>query len=337
MPRRAENPPNPWHGSHVELLGPPPDVELEVYEEECKSILSKNDSDDLPFRFSVNPYRGCFHGCAYCYARPTHEYLDWGAGTDFDRRIVVKTNAAEVLRRQLSSRAWTRETIVFSGVTDCYQPIEAAYGITRACLEACAEFANPVSVVTKGALCERDVDVFERLRARATFDIAISVPFADDADGRAIEPFAAPPSRRFETIRRLADRGLPVSVAIAPVIPGLNDHQIPEILARAADAGAWRASLTLLRLPKTVLPVFESRLAEAFPDRTKKVWNALTEMRDGVIQESRTGRRMRGTGTRWRMIAQLFELHRKRLGLAASDSAVFVERSRPDRRQGELF
>jgi DNA repair photolyase len=247
MPRRVSNPPNPWRTAHVELLGAAPQVELEVFEEEARSIVAENDSPDIPFRFSVNPYRGCFHACAYCYARPTHQYLDWGAGTDFDRRIVVKTNAAELLREELARGRTGRETIAFSGVTDCYQPLEAHYGLTRACLTACAEFRQPVGIVTKGALIERDVDVLARLGERARAAVTVSIPFADDADGRAIEPFAAPSSRRFETLARLSQAGVDTGIAVAPLIPGLNDHAIPELLERARAAGAKRASMTLLR------------------------------------------------------------------------------------------
>ncbi len=336
MPRRAENPPNPWHSSHVELLGPPPDVELEVFEEEAESIVSKNDSDDLPFTWSVNPYRGCFHACAYCYARPTHEYLDWGAGTDFDRRIVVKTNAASLLRQRLAKKSWQGESIAFSGVTDCYQPLEATYRLTRHCLEVCADSRNPVGMVTKGALCERDIDVFHALHERASFDISISIPFADDETGRAIEPFAAPPSRRFETVSRLASEGLDVGVSIAPLIPGLNDHQIPEILERVHDAGARRAALTLVRLPRSVLPVFEQRLRESFPDRAKKVLSGLDAMRDGNLQEGRFGHRMVGVGPKWDVAQKLFTMHCRRLGLTVATSAIEV-RKRKEAKQGELF
>ena len=336
MPRRLDNPPNPWSSTRVEWLGPPPEVELEVYEEEARSILSKNDSPDLPFRFSLNPYRGCFHACAYCYARPTHQYLDWGAGTDFDRKIVVKTNAPSLLRAALARRTLGRgEVLAFSGVTDCYQPIEASYGLTRACLEACAEFRQPVELITKGALVERDVALLARLHQRAGVRVWISQPFADDADGRALEPFAAAPTRRFAVLRRLAEAGVPVGVAVAPAMPGLNDHQIPAILEAAREAGADRAFLVLLRLPAEVLPVFESRLREAFPDRAAKVLSGLRAMRGGQLRDSRFGSRMQGAGPRWNLIEQLFDKHCLRLGLEGRAEADFARRDR--REQGELF
>ena len=196
LPRPVSNPPNPWSTTHVEWLEEPPAVQLEVFEEEAKSILATNDSPDVPFRFSVNPYRGCQHACAYCYARPSHQYLGYGAGTDFDSKIVAKTNAAELLRAALAKRGWRRDWIAFSGVTDCYQPLEASYGLTRACLEVCREFKNPVGIVTKSALVRRDVELLRELDRVASVVVYLSIPFADDATGRAIEPLASAPARR---------------------------------------------------------------------------------------------------------------------------------------------
>lgn len=337
MPRPVSNPPNPWHTSAVELLGPPPDVELRVYEEDARSIVSRNDSPDVPFTWSVNPYRGCFHACAYCYARPTHQYLDWGAGTDFDRRIVVKRNAPALLRQWLAGRRERADAVAFSGVTDPYQPLEASYALTRGCLEACVEFRQPVGLITKGALVERDADLLARLHRRAGCRVYLSVPFADDGDGRAIEPFAASPSRRFAALRRLAEAGLPVGVAIAPVIPGLNDHQIPEILRRAREAGADRAFTILLRLPAEVLPVFEERLRAAFPERADRVLHGLRSMRGGSLRDARFYSRMAGSGPRWDAVERLFEVHCRRLGIGVrGEDEAFVAGPR-DARQGELF
>jgi DNA repair photolyase len=312
--RRVSNPPNPWDTVHAEWLGQPPPAELEVYEEDAKSIISENDSPDVGFRYSVNPYRGCFHACAYCYARPTHQYLGWGAGTDFDRKIVVKRNAAQLLRKEMMRRSWKGELLVFSGVTDCYQPLEAVYGITRACLEVCAEFRNPVGIVTKGALVRRDADLLARMSRESEAMVYVSVPFADDAVGRAIEPNASLPSQRLETIAALSAAGLRTGVAIAPVIPGLNDSDIAAVLSRAREAGATSAFLTLLRLPAEVLPVFEERLAEAFPDRAARVWSNLEQARGGKRNESRFGARMEGVGPRWAAIENLFEIECRRLG-----------------------
>ncbi|HWZ84548.1 MAG TPA: PA0069 family radical SAM protein [Thermoanaerobaculia bacterium] len=315
MPHPVSNPPNPWQSLHAEWLGEPPAAELEIFEEESRSIIAENDSPDIGFRHSVNPYRGCFHACAYCYARPTHQYLGWGAGTDFDRKIVVKTNAPELLRRELSRPSWKGDTIVFSGVTDCYQPVEAVYGLTRRCLEACRDFRNPVGIVTKGALVRRDTDVLSELARDAEVTVYVSVPFADDRHARALEPNVAPPSQRLEAIAALSAAGIRTGVAVAPIIPGLNDSDIPKVLARAREAGAQKAFLTLLRLPAETRLVFEERLVEAFPDRAARVFSNLEQTRGGKRNESRFGARMEGTGPRWQAIESLFDVECRRLGL----------------------
>src|SRR5688572_21856880 len=222
-PPRIRNPPNPWHTTEVRWLGEPPVAKLSVYRDASRSILSKNDSPDLGFTYSVNPYRGCMHACAYCYARPTHEYLDFGAGTDFERKIVVKEDAPELLRRAFEHKRWSGETVVFSGVTDCYQPLEASYRLTRRCLEVCRAYRQPVGIITKGALVERDVDVLGDLARHGAATVFVSVPFADASDSRAIEPFVALPERRFQALRVLSDAGVPTGVSVSPLIPGLND------------------------------------------------------------------------------------------------------------------
>lgn len=316
-PRRVTNPPNPWSSRAVEWLDEPPPAALEVYEEHTRSALSKNDSPDLPFRYSLNPYRGCQHACAYCYARPSHQYLELGAGTDFDTKIVVKTNVAQVLREELASRRWRagRDWIAFSGVTDCYQPLEASYELTRACLEACDEFRHPIGIITKGALVRRDAELLARMAGRGGAHVSVSIPFADEADARALEPWASSPATRFETLRRLSEAGVPTGVAVAPLIPGLNDASVAEILERAKEAGATRAFVILLRLPAEVAPVFEERLRATHPLRADKVLAALREMHGGALTDPRFGARMRGAGERWRAIEQLFELQCRRLGL----------------------
>jgi len=306
-----------------------------VLEETAREILSKNDSPDLSFRFGVNPYRGCQHACAYCYARPGHQYLGFGAGTDFDSRIVVKTNAPERLEAALSRRSWRRETLVFSGVTDCYQPLEASYELTRRCLEVCLAHANPVVVVTQSALVRRDVDLLARLHARAGATVFLSIPFANQDHARRIEPWAAAPARRFDTLRALSQAGVPTGVGIAPLIPGLNEPEIPEILERARAAGAKRAFLTLLRLPAEVRPVFEQRLREAFPDRADHVLSALRDTRAGRTNDPRFGSRMHGTGPRWDAISQLFSITCRRLGLTVREAVPSTDHR--SERQGHLF
>ena len=315
VPRSRNNPPNRFEATHLEWEGEPPPADLRVHEERAKSALSENKSPDIGFRWSVNPYRGCFHGCAYCYARPTHPYLGFGAGTDFERQIVVKVNVVERLRTAFERKSWRRELVAFSGNTDCYQPIEAHYRLTRGCLEVCADHATPVAIITKGKLVRRDIDVLQELQRNAGCSVALSIPFADDDHARAIEPFASPPTKRFETLRLLSEAGIDTAVAVAPVIPGLNDDQIPEILARARDAGATSASKILLRLPLEVGPIFEERLTEAFPLRHAKVMSALRDVRAGPRSDSCFGSRMVGQGARWAAIEQLFSTQCDRLGL----------------------
>lgn len=340
MPRSVSNPPNPWLSTHAEWLGEPPTAELEIFEEEARSIIAENDSPDVGFRYSVNPYRGCFHSCAYCYARPTHQYLGWGAGTDFDRKIVAKVNAPELLRRELLRPSWKGETIVFSGVTDCYQPTEAVYGLTRRCLEICAEFRNPVGIITKGALIRRDLDLLGAMARETDVDVYISLIFTDDRVAKAIEPNVSPPSQRFETIAAIAAAGIRTGIAVAPVIPGLNDSDIPALLSRARAAGASGAFLTLLRLPAETRLVFEERLTAAFPDRAAKIWSNLEQTRGGRRNDSRFGSRMEGVGPRWAAIERLFEVECRRLGLnrgheeRGSHTSTF---RRPAPAQGGLF
>ena len=325
MARRVSNPPNPWSSSHVEWLGEPPPVELEVYEEDARSIVAENDSPDVPFRFSVNPYRGCQHACAYCYARPTHQYLGFGAGTDFDSRIVVKRNAAELLERELRRKKAVRgEWLAFSGVTDCYQPLEASYGLTRACLEVCLAAGAPVGVVTKGALVRRDAELLAALARGPGARVFVSIPFADLDLARAIEPWAPAPAVRFETLRVLSRAGVPTGVAIAPLIPGLTESQIPQILERAREAGATQAFQILLRLPAEVRPVFEERLRDALPLRAGKVLSALREMRSDQARPSDFGARKEGRGPRWDAARALYELTRRRLGYE-SEAEVHAE------------
>ncbi len=341
--RPVQNPPNPFESVEREWLDEPPDVHLQVYEEQAHSILSENESPDIPFRWSVNPYRGCFHGCAYCYARPTHEYLGFGAGTDFESRIVVKSNAAELLRQAFDKRSWKGELVVFSGNTDCYQPLEATWRLTRACLEVCADYRNPAGIITRSLLVQRDVDVLQRLHAEAGVRVSFSIPFADDATARAIEPQAPLVSRRFEAMRRVAAAGIPTGVSVAPIIPGLTDDHIAPILERAWEAGARFASHTLLRLPGSVRPVFLERLRAALPDRAQRVENRIRDTRGGALSNARFGERMRGQGVYWDMIAQQWDIHTRRIGFTqarAGDRATRMNtfrRPAPASPQGVLF
>src|SRR5436305_10025559 len=221
--RYVANPPNPWLTTSVEWIGEPPAAKIEVFEEtETRSIISRNDSPDVAFDYSINCYRGCIHACTYCFSRPTHEYLDFGAGTDFEREIVVKVRAAELLRKELMKPSWKGDEIVFSFTSDPYIPLEANYKLTRGCLEVCAEFRNPVGIVTKSALIRRDVDVLQRLTQDASVGVYFSIPFADYDLARAVEPFAPSPNARFEAMKTLADADIEVGIGIAPTIPGLS-------------------------------------------------------------------------------------------------------------------
>jgi len=318
MPRPVENPKNPWSSTEIEWLGPPPDAKLEIFEEDARSALSKNDSPDVPFKWGLNPYRGCIHACAYCYARPTHQYLGFGAGTDFDRKIVVKRNIAEVLAKELARPSWAYETVCVSGNTDCYQPIEASYRLTRACLEVLADVGNPISVITKGVLVVRDLDVLVRASASAPVSVTISIPCGDPEVAKAMEPFAPKPERRFAALKALSDAGIDTCVSLSPLIPALNDADIPDVLERAHAAGARRAFMTLVRLPAEVDAVFESRLRAARPDRADRVLRAIASMRGGRRNDPRFESRMRGDGPQWHIARQLFESTCRRLGYETS-------------------
>lgn len=312
----VDNPPNPYASEHRQWLEPPPTIKIEVFEETAKSIVTENDSPDIPFTYSVNPYRGCQHACAYCYARTYHEYLDMGAGTDFETKLVVKTNAAKLLSKELARPKMRGQSLSFSGVTDCYQPLEAAYKITRACLEVCIDYRTPISIITKSYLVMRDAHLLATLNRVAGAVVYQSIPYADDKLARAIEPHAPSPTRRFEAMRRLCDAGVPVGVMVSPIIPGLNDQEIPEVLRRAAEAGARSASYIPLRLPGSVEEVFQSRLKSTLPLRAGRVEARLKEMRGSKVNENRFGHRMKGEGIYWRSIQSLFAVSAARYGLS---------------------
>lgn len=315
MPKPVSNPPNPWASAQVEYLDEIPVAKTEVFEDSARNIVAKNDSPDIGFSFSVNPYRGCGHACAYCYARPSHEYLSFGAGTDFDTKIVAKMNAPQLLREHFDRPSWRGDLVMFSGVTDCYQPVEASLKLTRGCLEVCAEYKNPVAIITKAPLIERDLDVLLKLHQRARLSVAISIPIWDKELSRAIEPGVATPQRRVQTISTLAKAGLNVKVMVAPIIPGVSDEKMAHVLEAAKDAGATGAGYVLLRLPGSVKEVFETRLREALPQRADKVLHRVRETRGGALYDARFGVRGRGEGQYADAIAAAFEATVKKLGL----------------------
>ena len=280
----------------------------------CTTIITRNDSPDIGFDASLNPYRGCEHGCIYCYARPFHEYLGFSAGLDFESKIMVKERAPELLRAELSSPKWQPEVIVMSGVTDCYQPVERKLQLTRRCLEVLAEFRNPVAIITKNALVTRDIDILAELARHQCVSVCLSVTTLDNDLRKLLEPRTSPPAARLGAIRQLAAAGIPVSVNVAPVIPGLTDHEIPAILKAAAAAGATAAGFTLLRLPHAVAPLFEQWLQTHFPARQDKVLNRLKAMRGGKLYAAEWGKRMRGEGIFAEQIEQLFQVARRQAG-----------------------
>ena len=339
--RYVDNPPNPWLTHSVEWIGEPPAAKIEVFEEtETRTIISSNDSPDVAFDHSVNCYRGCVHGCTYCFSRPTHEYLGYGAGTDFERKIIAKVRAPELLRKELMKRSWQGDEIVFSFTSDPYIPLEANYKLTRGCLEVCAEFCNPVGIVTKSALIRRDIDVLQRLTQDASVGVFFSIPFADYDIARAVEPFAPSPNARFEAMKALADAGIQVGIGIAPTIPGLSTD-IPGLLQRAKDCGATKAFINMLRLPGSVAPYFEQRLREKLPTKADRVLNRIRDARGGRLNSSVFGERMRGKGQYWSAQEKLFDVYCRRLGfnehLVGSERHTRPNTFRRPSPQGSLF
>jgi len=309
----------------------------EFFRDTSKSILTTNDSPDVGMEVSVNPYRGCEHGCIYCYARPYHEYLGLSAGVDFESRIFVKESAPQLLRAELMKKSWTPKVVAFSGVTDCYQPIERKLKLTRGCLEVMAEFRNPVAIITKSHLVTRDIDVLRVLAEHHAVQVMLSVTTLDDDLANVMEPRAARPQRRLDAVRELSAAGIPVGVMVAPIIPGLTDHEVPAILKAAAAAGANTAGRTVVRLPYGVKNLFDQWLAAHRPDRREKVLNHLRDVRGGKLNESTFGTRMTGEGPIAESIHQMFTVHKRRLGLNRAEELSTAAFRRPPGAQMELF
>jgi len=283
--------------------------------DDTQTVISYNDSPDISFRASVNPYRGCEHGCSYCYARPFHEYLGFSAGIDFETRIMVKPSAPELLRKELASPKWQPQPLAMSGVTDCYQPVERKLQITRRCLHVLTEFRNPVDIVTKNHLVTRDTDLLAELATHQAASVHISITTLDSGLARKLEPRASSPSHRLDAMAKLSAAGIPVGVLVAPVIPGLNEHEIPAILAAAREAGAVGAGYTILRLSHGVKDIFSAWLEEHVPEAKEKIMGRIREVRGGALNDTRFGTRMRGAGVYAEQIRQLFEVSVQREGL----------------------
>jgi DNA repair photolyase len=303
----------------------------EYLPDRARTVVTENDSPDIPFRFSLNPYRGCLHGCAYCYARPTHEYLGLGAGLDFETKIFVKEDAPGLFRDFLARDRWRPEPITLSGVTDCYQPAERRFRLTRGCLEVAAEARQPITVITKNALVVRDLDLFRDLAADRLIHVVLSVTTLDAGLARSMEPRTSTPGARLAAVRALAAAGVPVVVLMAPIIPGLTDSEIPAVLGAAKEAGAAAAGWVMLRLPLAVAPVFLEWLRRERPDAARRVEGRIREVREGKLNNAQFGERMRGKGEIARQIGALFRMFARRHGLDGGLPAFDCTRFRPPR------
>ena len=306
---------------------------IEYLADTSLSIVSQNDSPDIPFRYSVNPYRGCAHGCAYCYARNSHEYLGLSAGLDFETKIFVKHDAPELFRAYLARDSWSCEPIVFCGVTDCYQPAEREFRLTRGCLEVALAARQPISVVSKNALVVRDLDLLQALAERSLVHVNLSVTTLDTELARTMEPRTSTPAARLRAIRTLVEAGVPVRVLVAPLIPGLNEHEAPQVLQAAREAGARDARYILLRLPLSVEPVFREWLQRTQPLKAAKVESLIRQTRGGKLSDSSWGQRMTGRGEIAEQIRAMFRVFRQKLGfenLPPLDGSQFQPPTPPD-------
>lgn len=288
------------------------------FEDASQSVISENDSPDVPFRYSLNPYRGCLHGCSYCYARTSHEYLGLNAGLDFETTIFVKKNAAELFRTWLCRARYQPERVMMSGITDCYQPVERALKITRECLQVANEASQPISIITKNKLITRDIDLLSDLAKRQLCSVALSINSLDQSLTKLMEPDCSPPKSRLDAVRQLTSAGIPVHIMVSPVIPGLNDHEIPAVLKQAAEAGAQSAHYLILRLPLAVQEIFTDWLTNRCPNKLDVVLSRLRSVRNGELSSSKFGERMRGTGPMADQIQQLFQITARKYGLKNS-------------------
>jgi len=294
-------------------------IETVFFRDHSKSVISVNNSPDIPFDYSFNPYRGCEHGCVYCYARPTHEFLGFSSGIDFETKIMVKENGPDLLRKAFEKKSYVPKLIMFSGDTDCYQPVENKLGITRKALEICLEYRNPVSLITKNSLILRDLDILSEMAELNLISTMLSITTLDKTLISKMEPRTAAPERKLITIEKLAEAGIPVGVNIAPVIPGLTDGEIPEILKQSAKRGATYASYILLRLPLSLKEIFINWLESEFPDRKEKILNKIREMRDGKLNESEIGKRFKSKGEQAEAVKNLFYISCRKYKLNLRD------------------
>ena len=341
----GHNPPNRFERLHLEPIEMElaPDDHLPLlrtifFRDSTRSILARNDSPDLPFTYSLNPYRGCEHGCIYCYARPSHEYLGFSAGLDFESRIMVKLDAPQLLEEALRRERWVPQPVALSGNTDCYQPVERRLRLTRMCLEVFLKYRNPVTIVTKNSLILRDIEILKAMARHALVQVMVSVTSLVPSVIRAMEPRTSSPAQRLETIEALARAGIPVGVNAAPIIPGLTDEEIPAILTAAASRGAQTAGYVLVRLPGPVRPLFLEWLRREFPERSGKILNRIRDTREGGLNDTRFGTRMKGEGSIAAAIRDLFEIHAARCNLRSTPCALSTEQfTRSPRAQMDFF
>jgi DNA repair photolyase len=313
----------------------PPPIRTEVLRDATRSIIARNTSPDISFNQSINPYRGCEHGCIYCFARPTHAYLGLSPGLDFESKLLVKPDAARLLEAELRKPSYKPQIIAMGTNTDPYQPIEREWRVTRSILQVLAEFKHPVGIVTKSALITRDIDILAPMAAEGLVKVALSVTTLDRKLARQMEPRAATPERRLETLRALSSAGIPTGVMTAPIIPALNDEEMESILAAAAQVGVVQAGYTLLRLPLEIKDLFREWLEAQVPDRAKHVMSLIRSMRGGKDYDSNWGTRMTGTGSYANLIAQRFAIATKRLGLNERRVELDASKFRRPPREGD--
>jgi DNA repair photolyase len=324
--RYIKNPPNPFERYSAEFLGEPPPTKLEVFEEiATKKMITKAFASDWEggWRYTVNCYRGCMHGCTYCFARRYHEFLGYGAGTDFETKIVVKPNAPQILREELKKTKWKMPHLDFSFATDPYLPLEASYELTRKCLEVCVEFRVPVGVITKSPLVTRDIDLLKKLDVSVHF----SLPFLTKEKSNPFEPYTPVPEVRFRAMKQIADAGIPVGIAVAPVIPGYNESDIPGLLERAKEAGATRAFMSMLHLDSdSIEQYFVQKMHERLPaTRVSKIINTMKRERGGKLQHNSYKERGTGRTEQWEVTKKLFEFHVNRLGLNRNTAVIEID------------
>jgi len=330
------NPKNRFEKLHIENLpdeeilfdeGFPSDQKIKTvfYKDDSKSVIAKNDSYDVGFGYSFNPYRGCEHGCIYCYARPTHEYLGFSSGIDFETKIMVKEDAPSLLEKEFRKKSYKPDLIMFSGNTDCYQPIERKLKLTREALKVCLKYKNPVCIITKNSLIQRDIDVLKELAGLKLVTVTLSITTLDKNLAHKMEPRTSSPDMRLKTIEVMAKNNIPVGVNIAPIIPGLNDKEIPDILKESAKLGAAHAGKVMLRLPYSVKELFIEWLDREFPEKSKKIINSIKGVRGGKLNSSEWGKRFRGEGELAEAIHKLFYLSCKKYGLNSERDYISAE------------